>query len=505
MNPLMLRLMRQTHFLIVILTLLGLAACGPQETVFIYITPTAQPTITQENTPVPTVEIGVLPSATAVVEAQPTVIPPTAVPTLEQTVVIPTPPVSTPVPGSASPTSPAVVVPTQATGSGPIIDANYTLPPSSTSRPTSTSTPINTPVATRLPQYPTLDGNRMGVQLDYNMSIDAYYIFLQNAKWLNVGWIKLQADWSFLQYEGPDAYGGNFQFFVDYVQRTKNEGFKVMLSIAKAPTWARSVQSADAGPPDDPQAYARFITQLIEHIKPENIAAIELWNEPNLSREWTGRLSFDGAGYMQLFRAGYDAVKAAGPNIQIITAGLAPTGSLVGTVDDRVFLQQMYDAGLAQYTDVAVGFHPYSWGNPPDFVCCNNIEGQGWDDDPHFFFSNNLTEYRALMQQNGHNVPMWATEFGWATWEGYPNEPPDEWMKYNSSADQTDYTVRAFEIGQSLDYMGPMMLWNLNFGTKGLIEKRVELAAYSLMYDVDGLSLTHRSLYDVLTNITKRQ
>src|SRR5688572_17246659 len=143
MNPLMLRLMRQTHFLIVILTLLGLAACGPQETIVIYITPTAQPTTTQENTPVPTVEIAVLPSATATLEAQPTAIPPTAAPTLEQTVIIPTPPVSTPVPGSVSPTSPAIVAPTQATGGGPIIDANYTLPPSSTSRPTSTSTPIN--------------------------------------------------------------------------------------------------------------------------------------------------------------------------------------------------------------------------------------------------------------------------------------------------------------------------------------------------------------------------
>lgn len=485
--------MRQ--LLIPVLLVMGLAACGPQETIVIYITPTPRPTETAVNTAVPTVEVAILPSATFTPQFQPTITT-TETPTATAMFIMPTPAVATSVQAGSSPT-PTV-------SSGPIIDASYTLPPTNTPPPTATNTPVSTPIATLLPAYPTLDGNRMGVQLDYNLPLDAYYIFLQHAKALNVGWVKLQADWAFLQYEGENAYGSNFQFFVDYVQRTKNEGFRVMLSVAKAPVWARSARSPDSGPPDNPQLYANFITQLIQHIKPENIAAIEIWNEPNLIREWRGVLPFNGAGYMQLFRPAYDAIKAIAPQIQILTGGLAPTGNTEGSVDDRTYLQQMYDNGLAQYTDVSIGIHPYSWGNPPDFVCCDAIADRGWDDDPHFFFANNLSDYRAIMDRNGHRVPMWVTEFGWATWENYPGKPPDEWMKYNTSAEQVQYTVRAFEIGQSMELMGPMMLWNLNFGTAGLIGRRVELAAYSLMYDVDGLSLTRRPLFDVLAAITKR-
>jgi hypothetical protein len=138
-------------------------------------------------------------------------------------------------------------------------------------------------------------------------------------------------------------------------------------------------------------------------------------------------------------------------------------------------------------------------------VCCDTIPGRGWDDDPHFFFADNLRDYRAIMERNGHNVPMWTTEFGWATWEGYPGDPPDEWMRFNTLADQVEYTVRALEIGQSLDYMGPMILWNLNFGTATLIQDRLEMSAYSLTYDVDGLSLSRRPLFEVLSQIVTRQ
>ena len=163
------------------------------------------------------------------------------------------------------------------------------------------------------------------------------------------------------------------------------------------------------------------------------IDAIEIWNEPNLKREWSGSHTFDGAGYIELFRVGHDAVRAYSPNITVITAGLAPTGNVDNTsVNDRTFLRQMYQAGLAGYNDIAIGIHPYSWGNPPDFVCCNNVDGQGWDDRPQLFFLQTISDYSEIVRANGHNAQMWVTEFGWATWDGYPTDPPDSWMHYNS-------------------------------------------------------------------------
>jgi hypothetical protein len=94
---------------------------------------------------------------------------------------------------------------------------------------------------------------------------------------------------------------------------------------------------------------------------------------------------------------------------------------------------------------------------------------------------------------------MWVTEFGWATWEGLQSEPPEVWMRYNSALQQAEYTIRAFEIGQSRDFMGPMFLWNLNFANQALIEERNEMVGYSLL--VPGLDI--RPLYHALANRPK--
>lgn len=214
-----------------------------------------------------------------------------------------------------------------------------------------------------------------------------------------------------------------------------------------------------------------------------HIDAIEIWNEPNLRREWTGIHPLGGASYMELFRVGYDAVRAYSPHITVVTAGLAPTGNHSGvSVDDRAFLRQMYQAGLARYSDVKIGIHPYSWGNPPDFLCCDNVDGQGWDDQPQFFFLQTIRDYSNIIAAYKDNAQIWVTEFGWATWEDYPTQAPEVWMAYNSAVNQRDYTLRAFEIGQSRANIDLMFLWNLSYAQELTVSQRSELAAYSILY-----------------------
>src|SRR5690606_25478961 len=106
-----------------------------------------------------------------------------------------------------------------------------------------------------------------------------------------------------------------------------------------------------------------------------------------------------------------------------------------------------------------------------------------------------IEDYRAIMVANDHeDTEMWATEFGWATWGGLPNEAPEEWMIYNTPEQQAEYTLRAFEIGQELPYLGPMFLWNLNFANEDLIEHRNEMVYYSLFIPC----LPIRPLYNIL-------
>jgi hypothetical protein len=142
----------------------------------------------------------------------------------------------------------------------------------------------------------------------------------------------------------------------------------------------------------------------------------------------------------------------------------------------------MYNAGLANYTNAGVGVHPYGWGNPPDTRCCQPGQERGWDDAPQFFFLETLEDYREIMVTYGDtDTQLWATEFGWATWDGLPGNAPDTWMTYNDKWHQANYNLRAIQIMQELDYVGPMFLWNLNFAQPPLIEQRDERVAYSIV------------------------
>ena len=356
------------------------------------------------------------------------------------------------------------------------------------------SSPLNTNAT------PLLDSSQMGIQIDANFATEDWSAVLALAQQTKVTWIKLQLSWKFLQPDFRGQFDQNFRVFEMNLQAAKRMGFNILVSIAKAPDWARTTSQFEDGPPDDPQDLADFIGLLLLKLN-DSIDAIEIWNEPNLRREWQGGLEFNGAGYMELFRVAYDAIRAVNPSPTIVTAGLAPTGTSAGSMNDREFLQQMYDAGLGRYRDIFVGIHPYSWGNSPDARCCDRSDERGWDDNPHFFFADTLHDYRTIMNRRGHaGVQLWVTEFGWATWEGFPNQPIEPWVLYNSADDQLQYTLRAFEIGQTREDIGMMFLWNLNFANDYAIENQHEQAGYSLIYPPldSGLSIQVRQLYDAL-------
>jgi len=57
------------------------------------------------------------------------------------------------------------------------------------------------------------------------------------------------------------------------------------------------------------QTYAGFVSELAR----AGADAIEVWNEPNIDREWpTGQVN--GANYTQLLAVAYNAIKSANPN-----------------------------------------------------------------------------------------------------------------------------------------------------------------------------------------------
>ncbi len=484
-----------------------IAGCEPQEPIRVYVTPTPQ-TSAALSTPIPTVS---LPTAVGESTAVAQEISPVASSAGSDTL-------------NRRPTMTFI---------GPVVGESYTLPPTSTMRPTNTPTPTvevptsptpspepaipeqatgaptpSGPIPTQLPM-PDLNSQLMGVQLDPTLNQQDWNQAVADLQRLGVRWLKVQISWDQMQPNGPDEISEDLKRLEIYLKSAHNNGagFSIMLSFAKAPAWARS-NVDQSGPPDDPNALARFITLVLDRV---GIAtyAIEVWNEPNLLREWVGQ-PLTGQSYMQYFVPAYNAIKAWAANkandpneplrhnIQIITAGLAPTGEnpAGGSRNDRTYLQEMYAAGLAQYTDVAVGIHPYGWWHPPTATCCSD-DPRGWNNDPHFFFADNIRDFRQIMEASGAgSMQLWITEVGYATWEHLPGDAPQQWMTYIGECQQGNYTVEAFQYVQSLPYMGPMILWNLNWAMlTGMIENRDERAAYSLIVP---LPIRERAAYWML-------
>lgn len=337
---------------------------------------------------------------------------------------------------------------------------------------------------------------RMGMQVQWYVPQGQWERVMALAAPLEVGWIKVQADWGMLE-SAPGQLSANFPVFAAALRDANARGYRVLVSVAKAPAWARST-SGEAAPPDNPQDLADFMTLLLSEVG-DSIHAVEIWNEPNLRREWnTDALSFNGEGYMRLFEPAYAAVRAYSPRITIITAGLSPTASGTFSVNDRTYLRQMYAAGLDEYNDVAIGIHPYGWSNAPDERCCAS-SGQGWDDRGQFFFLDTISSYREIMQDNDHeSLNLWATEFGWPAYEDLPAAAPEPWMVSLSSEQQADYVADAFAIGQSFEFMGPMFLWNLNFADTHTVANVGEAAAYSLLYTPNDQTVVERPVYQAL-------
>jgi LysM repeat protein len=332
-----------------------------------------------------------------------------------------------------------------------------------------TPTPQPTTAAASTPEaLPTFDNQATSIGFAYGVQVHLpnqnMPTVVQSATALGVTWVKQQIEWSFYE---PTAGNVNWAPIDEMVDALDGAGVNILLGVTAAPAWARD-SSQEKGPPTDYSTYANFVGQLAQRYK-GRVDAYEIWNEPNLRREWNTSTGISAASYVELLRLAYTAIKLSDPRVVVVTGGLAPTGfnDGVNAIDDRVYLRQMYAAGVAEWSD-AIGAHPNGWANPPDSTCCRNNRPAvpGWDEHPSFFFKETLSDYRAIMVESGDSgTYIWATEFGWGSNDGLNVEPaPDfAFVAYTSLDEQASYITRGYQLGREWGYVGPMFLWNLNF------------------------------------------
>ena len=413
-----------------------------------------------------------------------------------------------------------VVAPTPTPTPTATPEVTATSTPTGTPTPTPTPTPTATPVATAvsasipaskpLPTSPPAPAAlAAGYGFDYGIQAHAVGQNLEPIfdaiHQLGFRWLKVQIEWK--HHEGAKGQYG-WAGIDKVVEAAQLNGVKVLLSVVKAPGWARG-PNADygpgiEGPPQNLQDYADFVGAMAARYR-GRVQAYEVWNEQNLHYEW-GNEPLDANRYVQLLKLAYRAIKAQDPNAVVVSGALTPAGTVVDpaggqtrAIDDRTYLQQMYNAGLKYYCD-AIGVHPSGYANPPDSKLGEGPAAPTHSDHPSFFFRSTMEEYRTIMVINGDsNKRLWPTEFGWSSVHGLGAPPASgyEYANYNTEQDQASYIVRAFQMSKAWGWVGPMFLWNLNYGP--VSGKFDEKAGFGIVYP----NWSPRPAYNALANMPK--
>jgi len=338
-------------------------------------------------------------------------------------------------------------------------------------------------------KYPTAPGQfGYGVQAQVYGGADIGYV-ASATKDLGFGWVKFQVPWKdFEGSKGATSFGG----LDNIVNTLSGNGLKVLMSVVKAPNWSRpgNTDFSVEGPPANLQDYADFVGALAAHFK-GRVQAIEVWNEQNLWYEW-GHEPLDPGRYVNMLCRAYQAIKAADSSMTVVAGALTPTGVNDGSVaiDDVTYLQRMYAAGVKNCAD-AIGAHPSGYNNPPDAKYgYSDPAHPSFKNHPSFFFRDTMERYRAVMVANGDSGKrIWPTEFGWAS---EPNPVPGyEYARDISLDQQGQYLVKAYQMAKAWGWVGPMFLWNLNFG---ITNPGTELAAFGI---------ANRPAYSALKSMAK--
>jgi len=355
--------------------------------------------------------------------------------------------------------------------------------------PPPTQTPVPTPEPTESPPTPAPESSPtelpppvpkpdFGIQIDPNTDDPAQV--LRWAEGLGFGWVKIQVEWSILE-QAPGKY--RWVELDRWVQMSHEFGFKVLLGIVDAPEWLRADVGYN-GPPENPSEFGRLMGVMAPRYG-GRVTAYELWNEPNLLREWYGE-PLDPAAFVLLVSHGSRGIRETDPNALVISGAPAVTGidDGVEAIDDRRFLREALDAGLAEWVD-GIGVHPYGYGNPPwERAADASHSASAWNDHPSFFFLDTLEDYRAIMTEAGVDLPLWPTEFGWPTAEGIrstdlPSDFPYPYAAWISEEEQATYLVEACRLMQERPWVGPFFIWNLNMSVNWGHERPEAL--YSLL------------------------
>lgn len=243
------------------------------------------------------------------------------------------------------------------------------------------------------------------------------------------------------------------------MQHANRQGIQLIARLGFVPDWARLDPNAQPTTftyldRDRYADFAEFAAAFAAHFRGQ-VRHIIVWNEPNLASEW-GMRPVDPAGYVEMLRVVYPAIRQANPDVVVLAGALAPTleppGSAQG-LNDLIYLERMYEALNAQSADQSsIANRQSSIQNPG-----SKIESRPYDawavhtygrtaphDEPPAPDRINFRRaelLREIMVRNGdEDVPVYITESGW-------NDDP-RWVFAVTPARRIAYTLGAWDYAR---------------------------------------------------------
>lgn len=250
-------------------------------------------------------------------------------------------------------------------------------------------------------------------------------------------WVKFQHKWG--ASDTPEAVKGR-------IDQAHGNGFKVLLSIPGA-----DHSSIDY------TAYVNFLAGVAK-LGPD---AIEVWNEMNIDREWPNGQISPTTYVNNMLKPAYQAIKAANPNVMVISGAPAPTGFFGGCggggCDDSPYMAGMAAAGAANYMD-CIGIH-YNEG----IISPNQTSG-----DPR---SEHFTRYFWGMVNTYHNAfggsrPLCFTELGYLSGVDYGGLPAGfAWAGNTTIAQHAQWLAEAASLAAGSGKVRMLIVFNVDFTT----------------------------------------
>jgi len=207
--------------------------------------------------------------------------------------------------------------------------------------------------------------------------------------------------------------------------------------------------------------YHKRFAQQVAALARQGADAIEIWNEPNLDREYGfGKVNPDN--YVNMLREAHTAIKAVKPSTLVIGGAMAPTGYFGSRCTDEgcgddFFLNRMSALRADRYMDCMGAHHNGSMVGPDTRTGApvGSSNHYSW-----YFWGTLDVTYNAFA---GRTKVCW-TELGYLTGEGIADPLPNgfTWAQNTTLANQATWLARAATLSKQSGKVRLMIIWNID-------------------------------------------